>query len=148
MTKPVTRLYPYEPPRRAALHGRAGAAVGRHRGRDRLRRLQHLRPRLPGRLHLPHRRQVRRGEDDKKNIVRDYFIDLGRCSYCGICVEVCPFDANEMTPHFELEHLRPPAAGLRPGAAVEIARGVERRMGKPEPEDVPVVGALDTTAWR
>jgi hypothetical protein len=25
---------------------------------------------------------------------------------------------------------------------------VERRMGKPEPADVPVVGQLDPAAWR
>jgi formate hydrogenlyase subunit 6/NADH:ubiquinone oxidoreductase subunit I len=84
----------------------------------------------------------------KKNIVRDYFIDLGRCSYCGICVEVCPFDANEMTPHFELSTYDRQQLIYDRGRLVDIARGVQRRMGKPEPADVPVVGALDTSAWR
>ncbi len=84
----------------------------------------------------------------KKNIVRDYFIDLAHCSYCGICVEVCPFDANEMTPHFELSTYDRQQLVYDRGRLVEIARGVERRMGTPEPEDVPVVGQLDTAAWR
>jgi NADH-quinone oxidoreductase subunit I len=28
-------------------------------------------------------------------------IDYGLCMYCGICVEVCPFDALHWTPEFE-----------------------------------------------
>ena len=31
---------------------------------------------------------------------------------------------------------------------VKIARGVQRRMGKPEPQDVPVLGAIDPSQWR
>ena len=68
--------------------------------------------------------------------------------YCGICVEVCPFDANEMTPHFELSTYDRQQLVYDRGRLVEIARGVQRRMGKPEPQDAPVVGQLDTTAWR
>jgi formate hydrogenlyase subunit 6/NADH:ubiquinone oxidoreductase subunit I len=53
-----------------------------------------------------------------------------------------------MTPHFELSTYDRQQLVYDRGRLVEIARGVQRRMGKPEPEDVPVVGQLDTTAWR
>jgi NADH-quinone oxidoreductase subunit I len=84
----------------------------------------------------------------KKNIVKDYFIDLGRCSYRGICVEVCPFDANEMSPHFELSTYDRQQLVYDKDQLVKIARGVQRRMGKPEPQDVPVLGAIDPSQWR
>jgi NADH-quinone oxidoreductase chain I len=84
----------------------------------------------------------------KKNIVKDYFIDLGRCSYCSICVEVCPFDANEMSPHFELSTYDRQQLVYDKDQLVKIARGVQRRMGKPEPQDVPVLGAIDPSQWR
>src|SRR5437879_13073142 len=30
-----------------------------------------------------------------------FAIDFGLCMYCGICVEVCPFDALHWSPAFE-----------------------------------------------
>ncbi len=33
--------------------------------------------------------------------VEVFDIDLGRCMYCGICVEVCPYDALDMGSGFE-----------------------------------------------
>jgi NADH-quinone oxidoreductase subunit I len=30
-----------------------------------------------------------------------FAIDFALCMYCGICVEVCPFDALFWSPHFE-----------------------------------------------
>jgi NADH-quinone oxidoreductase subunit I len=32
-------------------------------------------------------------------------IDYGLCMYCGICVEVCPFDALFWSPEFEYSEL-------------------------------------------
>jgi NADH-quinone oxidoreductase subunit I len=29
------------------------------------------------------------------NVLDDFTIDYGLCMYCGICIEVCPFDALE-----------------------------------------------------
>lgn len=29
------------------------------------------------------------------NVLDDFTIDFGLCMYCGICVDVCPFDALE-----------------------------------------------------
>lgn len=32
------------------------------------------------------------------NVLDDFRIDFGRCMNCGICVEVCPFDALQWQP--------------------------------------------------
>ena len=34
------------------------------------------------------------------NVLDDFRIDYGLCMYCGICIEVCPFDALEWKPDF------------------------------------------------
>ena len=75
-------------------------------------------------------------KSNKKNIVTQYWIDLGRCSYCGICVEVCPFDANEMTPHWQLTTYDRQELVYDMDKLVEIAEGMQRRLGKeaPKPE--------------
>ena len=35
------------------------------------------------------------------NVVDRFDIDYALCMYCGICVEVCPFDALFWTPEYE-----------------------------------------------
>lgn len=40
------------------------------------------------------------GEDKKKKL-QSYTVDMGRCMYCGICVEVCPFGANYWDQNYE-----------------------------------------------
>ena len=35
------------------------------------------------------------------NALDDFRIDYGLCMYCGICIEVCPFDALEWKPDFD-----------------------------------------------
>ena len=35
------------------------------------------------------------------NVLDDFRIDYGLCMYCGICIEVCPFDALEWRPDFD-----------------------------------------------
>ena len=72
-------------------------------------------------------------KSNKKNIVTQYWIDLGRCSYCGICVEVCPFDANEMTPHWQLTTYDRQELVYDMDKLVEIAEGMQRRLGKEAP---------------
>lgn len=32
------------------------------------------------------------------SVLDDFTIDFGLCMYCGICVDVCPFDALEWVP--------------------------------------------------
>jgi len=35
------------------------------------------------------------------NVLDEFTIDYGLCMYCGICVDVCPFDALEWSPQFD-----------------------------------------------
>lgn len=73
--------------------------------------------------------------DRTRNVLDRFAIDFALCMYCGICVEVCPFDALFWSPEFEyasydiadLTHERdrlrewmwtvPPPPALDPGAA-------------------------------
>ena len=148
-TKPITQLYPYErPPLETRFMGAPGLLWD-----DKVDEIVCVACNICARscpddcIYLVGEKYTG-GKTTKKNIVKEYYIDLGHCSYCGICVEVCPFDANEMTPHFELSTYDRQQLVYDTDRLVEIARGVQRRMGKPEPTDVPVVGQLDTSAWR
>jgi NADH-quinone oxidoreductase subunit I len=41
------------------------------------------------------------GKPSSWNYLDRFDIDYSLCMYCGICVEVCPFDALHWTPEFE-----------------------------------------------
>lgn len=87
-------------------------------------------------------------KSNKKNIVTDYWIDLGRCSYCGICVEVCPFDANEMTPHWQLSVYDRQELVYDMNKLVEIADGMQRRLGKETSVSEVKISSSKVTASR
>jgi NADH-quinone oxidoreductase subunit I len=60
-----------------------------------------------------HTETVSAGPRGRAVKVLDAFsIDFGLCMYCGICVEVCPFDALEWFP-------TPVSAAGEPGSLVE-----------------------------
>ena len=42
-----------------------------------------------------------KGESRRRKIVDEFEINLGRCILCGICVDVCNFDAIEMSHEHE-----------------------------------------------
>src|SRR5512132_576459 len=51
-----------------------------------------------------HKEQVAPKEGGRartRNILDRFAIDFALCMYCGICVEVCPFDARHWSPEFE-----------------------------------------------
>ena len=37
----------------------------------------------------------------QRNVLDRFDIDFSLCMYCGICIDVCPFDALHWTPEFE-----------------------------------------------
>jgi NADH-quinone oxidoreductase subunit I len=37
----------------------------------------------------------------QRNVLDKFDIDFSLCMYCGICIEVCPFDALHWSPEFE-----------------------------------------------
>jgi NADH-quinone oxidoreductase subunit I len=41
------------------------------------------------------------GRDRQRNVLDRFAIDFSLCMYCGICIEVCPFDALHWSPEFE-----------------------------------------------
>ena len=44
---------------------------------------------------------VERDPETKERILRRYDIDLGKCMYCGLCLEPCPTGSIHFTPRFE-----------------------------------------------
>ncbi|HEY0487015.1 MAG TPA: 4Fe-4S binding protein [Mycobacteriales bacterium] len=90
----------------------------------------------------------------QRNVLDRFAIDFSLCMYCGICIEVCPFDALFWSPEFEyaeydirdMTHERdrlrewmwtvPPPAALDPLAepAKEVAT-VEKARAKAENPD-------------
>jgi NADH-quinone oxidoreductase subunit I len=56
-----------------------------------------------------HKEQVAPKEGGRartRNILDRFAIDFALCMYCGICVEVCPFDALHWSPEFEYAESR------------------------------------------
>ena len=41
------------------------------------------------------------GRPRQRNVLDRFAIDFSLCMYCGICIEVCPFDALYWSPEFE-----------------------------------------------
>jgi NADH-quinone oxidoreductase subunit I len=46
-----------------------------------------------------------RGRERSRNVLDRFAIDFSLCMYCGICIEVCPFDALFWSPEFEYAEL-------------------------------------------
>ena len=95
------------------------------------------------------------GRERSRNMLDRFAIDFSLCMYCGICIEVCPFDALAWSPEFEyaeydirdLTHEKdrleewtwtvPPPPALDPAAPdpKEIAtaeKAAQRAAGRPE----------------
>jgi NADH-quinone oxidoreductase subunit I len=45
------------------------------------------------------------GRERQRNVLDRFAIDFSLCMYCGICIEVCPFDALFWAPEFEYAEL-------------------------------------------
>jgi NADH-quinone oxidoreductase subunit I len=45
------------------------------------------------------------GRARTRNVLDRFAIDFALCMYCGICIEVCPFDALFWSPEFEYAEL-------------------------------------------
>ena len=61
-------------------------------------------------------------------------IDYALCMYCGICVEVCPFDALFWSPEFEYsEPASPTCSTTRPGSVSGWRRCPSRRPSRSAP---------------
>jgi NADH-quinone oxidoreductase subunit I len=92
------------------------------------------------------------GRDRQQNVLDRFDIDWSLCMYCGICVEVCPFDALHWTPEFEyatteignlthdMHQLRdwlwtaPPPAAIEPASPAEVVEEAQSTVADPERE--------------
>ena len=91
------------------------------------------------------------GRERSRNVLDRFAIDFSLCMYCGICIEVCPFDALFWSPEFEyaepdiheLTHERdklrewmwtvPAPPALDPGASPSIDTTRCRHSNAPRP---------------
>ena len=47
-----------------------------------------------------------RGRQRVRNVLDRFAIDFSLCMYCGICVEVCPFEALFWSPEYEFSEVK------------------------------------------
>jgi NADH-quinone oxidoreductase subunit I len=104
--------------------------------------------------------EPRRGGRQVRNALDRFAIDFSLCMYCGICIEVCPYDALFWSPEFsyaetdirELTHERgrlrdwmwtvPPPPAHDPGAPVaKEMQAVYGPGGPPEVSDPGLSGS-------
>lgn len=52
-------------------------------------------------IYIEGHKETKPGRRKPVNELDRFAIDFGLCMYCGICVEVCPFDALHWSPFFE-----------------------------------------------
>ena len=91
-------------------------------------------------VHVPGAARAR-----QRNVLDRFAIDFSLCMYCGICIEVCPFDALFWSPEFEyaeldikdLLHEKQRLASWMPGVPAPPALDA----GAPEPREVGVATA-------
>ncbi|MBO1756402.1 NADH-quinone oxidoreductase subunit I [Allobranchiibius sp. CTAmp26] len=95
------------------------------------------------------------GRERKENVLDRFAIDFSLCMYCGICIEVCPFDALFWSPEFEyaetdirdLLHEKdrlgqwmatvPAPPALDQGAPVDQPEPTESAPSEPQPAQAP-----------
>src|SRR3954452_23165775 len=88
------------------------------------------------------------GRARQRNVLDRFAIDFSLCMYCGICIEVCPFDALHWSPEFEYAELDirdllhekdrlgawmatvPPPVALDPGSAEPAEVAAAARPGR------------------
>jgi len=77
----------------------------------------------------------------QRNVLDRFAIDYGLCLYCGICIEVCPFDALHWAPEFGY-----PGTGTPDGDGAVVDLVQERDRLGAWVADVPPPPPLDPAA--
>jgi NADH-quinone oxidoreductase subunit I len=88
------------------------------------------------------------GKARSAKILDRFAIDFALCMYCGICVEVCPFDALFWSPEFEyatyeLDLLTHEKEKLEEWTYTVLPPPELEEGAEPEPEPAPVVGGAE-----
>ena len=75
------------------------------------------------------------GKSTRRKIVGDFEINLGRCILCGICVDVCNFDAIEMSDEHELSVVTRDGNRANLDQLLKMGRDYQHKTGwKPKKE--------------
>ena len=69
------------------------------------------------------------GKSTRRKIVDEFEINLGRCILCGICVEVCNFNAIEMSHEHELSVVARNGNRANLERLLEMGRDYQEKMG-------------------
>ncbi len=65
----------------------------------------------------------------RRKIIESFEINLGRCILCGICVDVCNFDAIEMSHEHELSKYERNGNRVDLGKLLDMGRGYQAKTG-------------------
>ena len=84
------------------------------------------------------------GKSRRRKIVETFEINLGRCILCGICVDVCNFDAIEMSHEHELGKYQRDGNRLDLPGLLDLGKEYQAETGW-QPIQAKNVGALDKT---
>ena len=84
------------------------------------------------------------GKSRRRKIVETFEINLGRCILCGICVDVCNFDAIEMSHEHELGKYQRDGNRLDLPGLLDLGKEYQAETGW-QPIQAKNVGAPDKT---
>jgi len=69
------------------------------------------------------------GTSHRRKIIETFEINLNRCILCGICVDVCNFDAIEMSHEHELASFERTGARADLGLLLDLGRSYQDKIG-------------------
>ena len=69
------------------------------------------------------------GKSRRRKIIEEFEINLGRCILCGICVDVCNFDAIEMGHDHELSKYERNGNRVNLPQLLDMGRGYQEEAG-------------------
>ena len=69
------------------------------------------------------------GKSKRRKIVESFEINLGRCILCGICVDVCNFDAIEMSHEHELSKYKRDGNRVDLPALLDMGKHFQKKLG-------------------
>ena len=65
----------------------------------------------------------------RRKIIDSFEINLGRCILCGICVDVCNFDAIEMSHEYELSKYQRNANRVNLNQLLDMGSSFQNKIG-------------------
>jgi NADH-quinone oxidoreductase subunit I len=70
-----------------------------------------------------------KGLSRRRKIIESFEINLGRCILCGICVDVCNFDAIEMSHEYELSKYQRNANRVGLNQLLDMGVAYQNKLG-------------------